>query len=534
MSISSKAESLKTSIFEIYGVGYSQAKKTYGSPTGVGFMITESIALTANTVINDEEVASRSFGKTWNGEIKRFNQHKFFYTNQGLNFTVISLSDTSLNPIEIREEFILTDRSHICYIDSGLIPCTIEGIDQNRFSYTGGSEMLPGLPVFSQDLHLQGIHHTTSLAYKFNIGTRIDSIIKILCNVLRISSENLGASDNSLGRLLKDYAVKHNFQLKLEEKFGEGRYLYWVEWFNRHIYKYDVSLEKWSKIKLTNSEQFLTQETLQWKFNWGSRLVYLPDGSFIVLGGMGFDLGGTRADVYQFFPDSQEIYRKKSMLDRRDGPAAIYRQNFIYVVGGRFTYTTCEKYNIKTDMWSNFSSMIHGRYEPVACLLQGDNYIYVAGGQPIESVGKSIERYSFSQDRWEGLQVVFPSPLLRCGIFPVTQTKFALLGGCSMRSVVIFEVVEEIIDGRTEELFKVFEIEQLTDYIESVYPVVYYINENKVYLTKTIDRQAPVVLYYAYRSFLKPPGDTVFVFKKTLKLPPLFTKKNLLNERFPQ
>ena len=130
--------------------------------------------------------------------------------------------------------------------------------------------------------------------------------------------------------------------------------------------------------------------------------------------------------------------------------------------------------------------------------------------------------------------VVFPEPMLRCGIFPVTQTKFALLGGCHMRAVFVFEVVEEVVLGRTEEIFKVYEIEQLPELIETVYPIVYYTTENKVYFTKTFERQAPVVLYYSYRSFLKPSGETVFEFKKSLKLPPLFTKKNLLNERFPQ
>ena len=47
--------------------------------------------------------------------------------------------------------------------------------------------------------------------------------------------------------------------------------------------------------------------------------------------------------------------------------------------------------------------MIHGRYEPVACLLQGDNFMYVAGGYPEESVGKTIERYSFT--RQSGFQL---------------------------------------------------------------------------------------------------------------------------------
>jgi len=43
--------------------------------------------------------------------------------------------------------------------------------------------------------------------------------------------------------------------------------------------------------------------------------------------------------------------------------------------------------------------MIHGRFEPVASLLQGEEYMYVIGGYPQELVGRSIERYIFREDR---------------------------------------------------------------------------------------------------------------------------------------
>lgn len=523
----------QSSIFQIYGIGYSY-NKHYGNPNGVGFMITESIALTTNSVLLDEEVASRSFGVFSNGNKIKFDPAQFFYTNRGLNFTVVAIKKEHWTYINILSDFELKDRSRIFYYNQGLVNCEIIGIDKDLFSYSTGADILPGTPIFSLHHVLQGIHHTRASAYTYSIGTKIDSIVNILCSVVIIPSEDSAVIENSLGKLLKDKVMSLKLDLKHAENFGEGRYLYWIEWYTKNLYKYDVLNEKWSKVQVVNIEQFLTQETSQWKFNWGSRIVYLPDGSFLVLGGNGNDLGGIRGDVYQFIPDKNMLYRKKSMLDRRDGPGVIYRQNFVYVVGGRFSYTTCEKYNIKTNTWSYFSSMIHGRYEPVACLLQGDNFMYVAGGQPIESVGKTIERYSFSQDRWEGLQVVFPIPLLKCGIFPVTQTKFALLGGQHLNAVIIFEVVLEIIDGRTEELFKVFEIEELPETIETVYPVVYNILQNKVYMTKSPDGQAPSVLYYSFRSFLKASGESIFVFKKNIKLPPLFTKRNLLNYKFPQ
>lgn len=523
----------KSSIFQIYGIGYSFSNH-YGNANGIGFMITESIALTTNSVLVDEEVASRSFGMFPNGTRFKFEPAQFFYTNRGLNFTVVAANIEHFACLKILDEFILTDRSKIFYYEAGLVNCEIVGLDKDLFSYSTSTDILPGTPIFTNQQVLQGVHHTKVSAYNYSIGTRIDSIVNILCSVVIIPSEDSAIIENSLGRLLKDKALALKVDLKHAENFGEGRFLYWVEWYTKNLYKFDVVEQKWIKIKVMNIEQFLTQETSQWRFNWGSRIVYLPDGSFLIIGGNGNDLGGIRGDVYQFVPEKNLLYRKKSMLDRRDGPAVIYRQNYVYVVGGRFSYTTCEKYNLKTNTWSYFSSMIHGRYEPVACLLQGDNFMYVAGGQPEESVGKTIERYSFSQDRWEGLQVVFPIPLLRCGIFPVTQTKFALLGGRHLNAVIIFEVVLEIIDGRTEEIFKVFEIEELPEAIETVYPVVYNIVQNKVYLTKSPDGQAPSVLYYSFRSFLKQSGESIFIFKKTLKLPPLFTKRNLLNYKFPQ
>lgn len=530
---------LNESIFEIYGIGYSYQDKIFGRPNGVGFMITESIAMTTNSIINDEEVASSSFAVFPSGQRIRFDPSQFFYTNRGLNFTVLTLKVEVQGFVDIRQKFKLRNSSKIFYFGAGIVKCEIIGIDSEIFSYTTSTSILPGSPIFrykskTRELVLQGIHHSIASAYSYSQGTRIDSIIQILCSVVLIPSESSDSPQNSLSRILQDYALQHKFELKkTDENFGEGRYLYWIEWLSKNFYKYDVSSEKWIKVKLANLTQFLTQETSKWKFNWGCRLIYLPDRSFLIVGGIGYDSGGSRADVYQFIPDREELYRKKSMLDRRDGPALIYRQGFVYAVGGRFTYTTCEKYNIKTNTWSYFSSMIHGRYEPVACLLQGDNYMYVAGGQPEESVGKTIERYSFSQDRWEGLQVVFQIPLLRCGIFPVTQTKFALLGGRYLKAVIIFEAVQEIIDGRTEEIFRVFEIEELNENIESVYPVVYNIGENKVYFTKSPENKAPSVLSYNFRSFLKPAGESVYVFKKNLKLPPLFAKRNLLNSKFP-
>lgn len=78
-------------------------------------------------------------------------------------------------------------------------------------------------------------------------------------------------------------------------------------------------------------------------------MVYIPDGSVIIAGGIGYDLNTSKADVYHFDIETNELYRRSSMLERREGLAIIYRHQHVYVLGGRFGYNTCEKYSIQLD-----------------------------------------------------------------------------------------------------------------------------------------------------------------------------------------
>ena len=116
---------LYQSIFEIYGIGYSYQDKIFGRPNGVGFMITESIAMTTNSIINDEEVASSSFAVFPSGQRIRFDPAQFFYTNRGLNFTVLTMKVEHLGFVDIRQKFKLRNSSKIFYFGAGLVNCEI-------------------------------------------------------------------------------------------------------------------------------------------------------------------------------------------------------------------------------------------------------------------------------------------------------------------------------------------------------------------------------------------------------------------------
>jgi hypothetical protein len=89
------------------------------------------------------------------------------------------------------------------------------------------------------------------------------------------------------------------------------------------------------------------------------------------------------------------------MLDKREAPAVIYRQDHVYVIGGKFVFRTCERYRMDRDTWKHFAPMIEGRHNASAALMHGDEYIYVIGGFPLDIVAQAFERYSFETEMWE-------------------------------------------------------------------------------------------------------------------------------------
>ena len=220
-----KTNHVTYSVFEIFGAGYSYNTKTgYGSPLGMGFLITKSLALTANSVIPDEEVASRCFARFTDNvyEVHSFDSTSFFYTNRELNFTVIGFavnpdSQKPRIPLEFREEFVLKDGDTIAYLNSGSNGRNVTGVDEELFTYTAGTYIIPGMPIFTYDWHLQGLHHTCTASYRFNQATRIDAVIKSILKVRSI------ATHPELDLLLTDYTSNY---IKEETEIEEGRYLY--------------------------------------------------------------------------------------------------------------------------------------------------------------------------------------------------------------------------------------------------------------------------------------------------------------------
>ncbi|CAG9335674.1 unnamed protein product [Blepharisma stoltei] len=512
------------SVFEIYPVGNSY-KMAYGNPIGMGFLITKHLIMTSNLVFPDDEVASRCFARFTDNlfETHHFDPKAYFYTNRESNFTICGfmLNPESLKqrlPIDIVQPFILSEGDGIAYLNSGSDIRTVIGVDSNNFTYSAGINILPGMPIFTIDWKLQGIHHTQTHFYRFCQASRIDSTLKTL------SSIKYATSHPELMTVMSEYSEKiAGLHKNTYGSYEIGKCLYWIDWYKTNIYRYDIALNKWSYIKIHNLNDFFTVETPSWTFNWGSRIAYTPDGCFYIIGGVGKELSDTKADLYHFNTDTREITRKSSMLEKREGPAAVYRQEFIYVMGGKFSYNTCEKYSISENRWYHFAPMIHGRFEPVAALMHCEEYLYVIGGYPQDMVGTTLERFCFEKDNWEAIEILFPLPMINPAIFPVSVNKLALFGGRFSQSIYIFELCENEMDNHTthvkDEVYKIYTIESFPEGFESVYPVFLYKEENEVFMIKSRHGEQPQIMYYSYLNLSKPPIGRILEHRRIVKLP---------------
>ena len=83
---------------------------------------------------------------------------------------------------------------------------------------------------------------------------------------------------------------------------------------------------------------------------------------------MGLETSSTTNEVYQYYLETGNIYRKRDMIEKREAPSIIYHDGYAYVMGGKFAYAAWEKYNIVDDIWKTFSSMNLGRSGASACV----------------------------------------------------------------------------------------------------------------------------------------------------------------------
>lgn len=111
----------------------------------MGFLISNRLAITTHSVIPDETIATRCFVRFVDAknDTHSLDPTLFFYTNIALNFTIIGFRQNPMGkqvriPIEIRQIFELKTGDVIAYLNSGLVPRNVTGVEAEMFTYTAG------------------------------------------------------------------------------------------------------------------------------------------------------------------------------------------------------------------------------------------------------------------------------------------------------------------------------------------------------------------------------------------------------------
>jgi len=79
------------SIFAIYNVGIGiETRKEFAKPSGLGFLVTDTLAVTTHSVMPTEEAALTSYASFKDGEIYKFDPYECFVTSVRFNFTVVA------------------------------------------------------------------------------------------------------------------------------------------------------------------------------------------------------------------------------------------------------------------------------------------------------------------------------------------------------------------------------------------------------------------------------------------------------------
>jgi hypothetical protein len=494
---------LKFSVFAIYenGGGYDSRRRTYSMPKGMGLLLNEHLCLTSDQVLRDESDAINSFAQIKDGSIFRFDPYRAFVSIQN-QFAICAFraSDSkvleSFRPIDVKHSFELEDGDQVfCFPFDTSREKKVLSVSETTFTFSSEriEAMLPGNPIFTVDWALQGLfissdqHINTALRLQA-VFTYLDSSIYILHNPLL---EKFINQDKS-GYI---------------EKFHD-RFLYYFEWGTTNIWRYNIDSKLWENVKIHNSEEF-TKENELFTFGVNSRLVYLPSGSLVSIGGSSKTAGIELREVLEFSPQEfHTLKRLPDMLVPRTGAACAFCDGYIYACGGLPHPKTCEKYSVVSMKWLPISSMFYPRTNASVTAALGNDFLFVCGGEPVHPAGTTIERYSVKFNRWELLGLTLPRPLARVGLFPITNRRIALLGGSGLNTVFILNVNDVLsfdgvsfsnqVERDTYTLQDVFRA--LESPTETVFPVAFCRTNNTLYILNT-HNSSPESLTFTVEEF---------------------------------
>ena len=162
----------------------------------------------------------------------------------------------------------------------------------------------------------------------------------------------------------------------------------------------------------------------------GAVAVTIGDTIYLI-GGKNNEMGYLdRVDVYYPLTDSWDTMSMPSLKNERSNAAAIVFENLLYVIGGRDedgVLNSVEMYHPEEKKWENVQNMHYQREG--AFVVPFNNRLHIFGGAAESgSLVDDVERYNFSEDKWENAEFDFDPPRVSAFSFVYNDTVFVFGG----------------------------------------------------------------------------------------------------------
>jgi len=169
---------------------------------------------------------------------------------------------------------------------------------------------------------------------------------------------------------------------------------YFITYFNKHIFKYDLKKATWSK---TNLSKEITTEC--------NAFCDIGNECLVITGGIEMNNPNVTSASYRYDSTKKELGVITNMCLSRYNHAMMCILEDVFVMGGitknSIQLKAVEKFNLNENKWVKMSNMRVERASPKVCFSYKANKLYVFGGLDDNNVPiKSIETYDIKTDRW--------------------------------------------------------------------------------------------------------------------------------------
>ena len=444
---------------------------TSKEPVALGLLVAKKLVLTSYLAVPNDRFAARCvFRFIADKSYHRARPDKFFYSSIQYNTSAIATSrirkDTTTvqHPVRLEPIQDLKLGDILFCAETTCFRVQVSNIENEIFGVNSHFTPMTGSPMFTSGWNFAGIANTTSMTYKYTECTVISVIFQVLAFI----------------------RSRYNFEIspvKFErnQDIKEPKEIKWFEFSGEYVEVYGVGTNDW-KYNRTN-----------WEILWHSAPVHINEEETLLVGGIKKELAVDQ--VFKYNSVSNEIMPLASMGVARAFCVAVFYDNLVFAIGGKYASAFCEKYLIDEDKWEYIPSMIHERYDHSAVVL--NHSIYVMGGEPRRFVGESIEKYDILREMWEEVPTKMPLPVACSPICVLDSYSCGILGGRGSKMAWIMEVSRY---HSNDVSFK--EGAELAEELESIYPAAYSQSQGKIFILNTAEGFARPILYKVHNSYL--------------------------------